>query len=68
LSIFFRPIEIGVQTQIKVAIDPDLERDTGRYFAYCKVTTPASSATDYNLAKWLWEKSAELTGLEVQKN
>jgi hypothetical protein len=67
LKIFFRPVEIGVQTQIMVAIDPDLERDTGKYFAYCKATTPAQRAIDYNLAKWLWEKSAELTGLEVEK-
>jgi NAD(P)-dependent dehydrogenase (short-subunit alcohol dehydrogenase family) len=53
------PVE-GAQTQIRLAIDPDLENVTGKYFYDCEEHEPASAAKDDETAEWLWKKSAEL--------
>jgi retinol dehydrogenase 12 len=46
-------------------LDPELVNVSGKYFADCKETEPAKQALDYDMAKWLWHKSAELTGLKT---
>lgn len=51
------------QTPIMVAIDPDLEKVSGKYFDKCKEEGFFKSARDEETAEWLWNKSAELVGL-----
>ncbi|CRL06704.1 CLUMA_CG019438, isoform A [Clunio marinus] len=53
----------GAQTQICVALDPDLENVTGKYFSDCKEKTPSSNARNDETAKWLYDKSIELVKL-----
>ena len=53
------PVE-GAQTQIRLAIDPDLETVTGKYFYDCEEHEPSTAAKDDDTAEWLWKKSAEL--------
>ncbi|KAL7048380.1 hypothetical protein ACKWTF_003331 [Chironomus riparius] len=58
------PME-GAQTQIRLAVDPELETVTGKYFSDCeekKLST--ADAKNPEIAKWLWEKSSELVKLE----
>ncbi|XP_070490607.1 retinol dehydrogenase 14-like [Chironomus tepperi] len=56
------PVE-GAQTQIRLAVDPDLETTTGRYFYDCEEHEPARLARDDDTAEWLWNKSAQLVRL-----
>lgn len=60
---FSRSVRGGAQTTLMVALDPDLETISGRYFADCALSMPASAAMDYETAEWLWRTSEKLTGL-----
>jgi NAD(P)-dependent dehydrogenase (short-subunit alcohol dehydrogenase family) len=51
------------QTPITVAVDPDLEKVSGKYFDHCKERGFYRSAQDDEAAEWLWNKSVELVGL-----
>lgn len=51
----------GAQTTITVALDPDLEKVSGKYFNNCKEEKAHKNATDDETAEWLWNKSIELT-------
>jgi len=53
------PLE-GAQTQIRLAVDPELESVTGKYFDNCQEAKTAKAAQDEETASWLFKKSAEL--------
>lgn len=57
---YFKTANEGAQTQIKLAVDPELENVSGKYFAGCKIKNPSSAAQNDENAKWLWEKSLKL--------
>lgn len=60
---FFKTPWEGAQTQIYLALDPDLEKTSGKYFSDCKEKTPSSAARDDETAAWLYDKSIELVNL-----
>lgn len=60
---FSRTVKSGAQTTIMLAVDPDLEKVSGKYFADCAMTMPSSASMDYETAEWLWRTSEKLTGL-----
>lgn len=62
-STFMKTPWEGAQTQIKLAVDPDLENTTGKYFCHCGEKLPSRAARDDGNAKWLYEKSLELVGI-----
>lgn len=47
----------GSQTQIMLAVDPDLERVSGKYFADCRESSMSRQARNQETAEWLWNKS-----------
>jgi len=53
----------GAETSIYLASSPEVQSITGKYFVNCKVTQPASQATDRAVAKRLWDISAEMVHL-----
>lgn len=53
----------GAQTQICLAVDPDLDHVSGKYFANCKEQTPSRAARDDETADWLYKKSFEIVAL-----
>lgn len=57
---FYKTAFEGAQTQIRLAVDPELENVTGKYFADCEEKTPSDAAQSYETAAWLWGKSTEL--------
>lgn len=65
MKMFFKTVEAGAQTQIRLAVDPELEGVTGKYFRDCKQVTPSRAARDDETARWLWNKSEELTQMAV---
>jgi hypothetical protein len=54
----------GAQTQIMLAVDPELQDVSGKYFVNCKETTPSRNAQNEETAEWLYKKSLELVGLQ----
>lgn len=57
--IFKTPFE-GAQTQIKLAVDPELELITGKYFSDCDIDEPSAAAKSQDNAHWLWDESIKL--------
>lgn len=57
----FKTIKSGAQTQIRLAVDPELEKVSGKYFRDCKQVEPSSAARDDETAAWLWKMSEDLT-------
>lgn len=55
----------GAQTQLAIALDPELEQVSGRYFADCKIIKESLQARDDDTAEWLWKESEKLTQLHM---
>lgn len=64
LSLFMKTVKSGAQTIIALAVDPDLEGVTGKYFVDCKIGNESEYAKDDSMAEWLWEVSEFMTGLK----
>jgi retinol dehydrogenase 12 len=62
LPMFKTPIE-GAQTQIALAIDPDLKNVSGKYFDNCAEKKTSKQGEDDETAEWLWNKSIEMLKL-----
>lgn len=63
LVILFKTAKAGAQTTIAVALDPDLEQVSGKYFDECIVTEESKDAQNDDDAEWLWNVSEQLTEL-----
>ncbi|CRL08604.1 CLUMA_CG021385, isoform A [Clunio marinus] len=57
---YYKSIKEGAQTQIRLAVDPDLEHVTGKYFVDCHEVEPSKAALNDETAAWLWKKSTEM--------
>ena len=60
---FFRSPEHGARSLVWLAVSDDAAALTGAYIQDEKEVTPSPQAQDDNLARGLWERSAELVGL-----
>lgn len=63
LKIFCKSPREGAQTTIFLAVSPEVEGVTGKYYADCRESNIAHSARDTDLARKLWEVSEKLVGL-----
>ncbi|ERL88290.1 retinol dehydrogenase 13 isoform X1 [Dendroctonus ponderosae] len=71
--IIFRPLtwafikspRQGCQSIIYLALDPEVEKVTGKYFNSFKEEELSGDALDLNLAKWLWKVSEKWTRLSA---
>jgi NAD(P)-dependent dehydrogenase (short-subunit alcohol dehydrogenase family) len=57
-------VEDGAATIVYLAASREVEGVTGKYFVRCKERRPAAEAMDVEAQKELWERSAELLGIE----
>jgi NAD(P)-dependent dehydrogenase (short-subunit alcohol dehydrogenase family) len=55
--------EQGAQTNIYLAVSPEVEGKTGGYWANCKPGKPHPATQNADVARRLWEESARLVGL-----
>jgi retinol dehydrogenase 12 len=53
----------AAQTQIYLAVDPELENVTGKYFCDCSEKSPSRAASDDETARWLFQESLCLVEL-----
>ena len=65
LGWYFKTPELGAQTSINCAVAENMDQYSGEYFAECRVENRRRTqlSRDLGLAKKLWEKSEELTGI-----
>lgn len=61
IGLVTRSPEQGAQTTVRVAVDPNLEKVTGKYFDDCREKRMSDDALDIELAEWMWETSEQLT-------
>ncbi|KAJ6643777.1 Retinol dehydrogenase 12 [Pseudolycoriella hygida] len=64
LHAFTKTPKSGAQTSIMLAVDPNLEGVTGKYFADCAITKESSAAQCDETAAWLWDVSEKITGVK----
>lgn len=55
--------EEGAETAVYLASDPEVRSVTGRYFVNCQPTESSLFSYDFDVAKRLWDVSAQLTGV-----
>lgn len=63
-TVFFKSATAGAQTSLRLALDDQLIRTSGKYFSDCDEQEESERAQDDETAEWLWRKSEELLGLE----
>jgi NAD(P)-dependent dehydrogenase (short-subunit alcohol dehydrogenase family) len=57
--------EEGAATSLYCATDPAVAEQTGRYYDHCQEKAPSAVAEDDELARRLWAKSVEWTGVDL---
>ena len=60
---FMKSAGRGARTQVYLASSPEVEGVTGKYFIDSKEARSSDVSHDANLARRLWEVSAQMTGL-----
>ena len=65
VRMFFKDPERGAETPIYLAVSPDVEGVTGKYFANRRIREPSRAARDPDVARRLFDVSAELAHLSV---
>ncbi|XP_055379508.1 retinol dehydrogenase 12-like [Condylostylus longicornis] len=66
-SYFLKSPRAGAQTQLRLALDPSLEKTSGYFYLDCIRAPVLPKAKDKEMMEWLWNKSEELIE-SVQKN
>ncbi len=64
-KVAMRSPERGAETVVWLASSPDATADNGAYFVDRKVKQPSKRARDSEIARRLWDVSAELTGVDL---
>lgn len=62
-SVFVKTPVSGAQTTVMLAVDPDLDSVTGKYFSDCKIKEETGAAKSDESAEWLWAESEKITHL-----
>jgi len=65
VRMFFKSPERGAETPIYLSVSPEVERVTGQYFANKHVREPSRAAQDPDVARRLFDVSAELAHLSI---
>ncbi|GAV03477.1 hypothetical protein RvY_13896-2 [Ramazzottius varieornatus] len=64
---FMKSARAGAQTTLYVALSPDLEGVSGKYFSNCQEAAPSDRALDEEMARRLWAVSEKWTGWSMDQ-
>lgn len=64
-QIVFKTAQSGAQTSIRLAVDPELEKVSGKYFSDCTEARSSRASKNEETAAWLWKISEEWTGMSI---
>jgi NAD(P)-dependent dehydrogenase (short-subunit alcohol dehydrogenase family) len=62
LGKFFKQPAEGAETPVYLAMSPEVDGVTGKYFRYCRAFGTSAASNDVALQRRLWEESERLTG------
>ncbi|XP_049291537.1 retinol dehydrogenase 12-like [Anopheles funestus] len=68
LRVAFKTPLSGAQTTLYTALDEDLQEESGNYYADCREQKLSTYALNDEMATWLWEESARMTGLSEEES
>jgi retinol dehydrogenase-12 len=63
---FLKTPEQGARTTIYLASSPEVEGVTGKYYSNCREKTSSRESCDLNIARRLWDVSAQMTGVDPE--
>ncbi len=66
IHLFSKTPEQGAETIVYLAASPDVEDITGQYFEDCQAIASSKQSYDKDIARQLWNKSAELVNLQSE--
>lgn len=58
---YFKKVEVGAETHVMLAVEPELEKVSGKFFKDCVEAETAPSAQNDDIGSWLWEQSEKIT-------
>lgn len=61
---FMKTESSGAQTTLYVALSPELDKTTGKYFSDCELKQPVDEALDEKIIEWLWKVSEKWVKLD----
>jgi NAD(P)-dependent dehydrogenase (short-subunit alcohol dehydrogenase family) len=64
--VFLKTPEQGARTTIYLASSPQVEGITGKYYSDCKEKTSSRESYDLNIARRLWNVTAQMTGVDPE--
>ncbi|XP_055532188.1 retinol dehydrogenase 13-like [Wyeomyia smithii] len=68
MRMMFKTPRSGAQTTIYTALDDELAKETGKYYADCRQVKPGKEARNEETARWLWDASEKMTGLSKKSS
>ncbi|XP_059621353.1 retinol dehydrogenase 14-like [Phlebotomus argentipes] len=68
LEYFFKSPRSAAQTALYLAMDPDLEGVSGRFFSDCEEIEPSDEAKRDSLAEWFWKKSLQMAEISEKES
>lgn len=63
LKVVLKSSSEGAQTAVCLAVDPDLEKVSGKFFSNCEIARKSEKSCDDELAEWLWLRSEDFVCL-----
>lgn len=67
LHFFYKTPKAAAQNTLYLALDPDLEQVSGKYFVDFHAKEAAAHSRDDDLARWLWRESETVTALHHRR-
>jgi retinol dehydrogenase 13 len=61
-KLIFKSVEVGAETHVMLAVEPELEKVSGKFFKFCKIKEVSRAAQNDEISSWLWEESLKFTG------
>jgi len=65
-SLLFKTSEQGATTQVRVASDPSLANECGKYWSHCQIANESGFAKNFNFARKLWDETEKLISRKMK--
>eukprot|EP01091_Cochliopodium_minus_P021409 TRINITY_DN9786_c0_g1_i1.p1 TRINITY_DN9786_c0_g1~~TRINITY_DN9786_c0_g1_i1.p1 ORF type:complete len:320 (+),score=68.45 TRINITY_DN9786_c0_g1_i1:37-996(+) len=66
-ALVFKTPEQGATTQVRVASDPTLANECGKYWSHCQIANDSGFSKNSNKAKQLWEETEKLIAQKLKE-
>lgn len=63
----FQTLEEAAQTSIYLCVSSEIQNVTGKYFEYCKISTPSRVSQNVEFTKKLWKLTEDIVDLKPEE-